>query len=67
MTDVISEADRDAFAREAVAAIEAVLDRRCPETKTAFWTAVDMLYRLDSQPRAVPRPNPDGQPPAQSR
>jgi hypothetical protein len=66
MTDDFSEADRDAFAREAIAVIEAVLDRRCPEMKIAFWTAVDMLYRLDTQPRAAPRPNLDGQTPAQS-
>ncbi len=50
MPEAISEAEREAFARDAFAAIEAVLDRRCPEMKNAYWAAVDLLYRLDSRP-----------------
>lgn len=50
MTDVFSDADRDACAREAAAAIEAILERRCPEMKAAFWSAVARLYRLDVRP-----------------
>lgn len=57
MADVMSEAERNALASEGYAAIEAALDRRCPEAKTAFWSAVDRLYRRDAgrgrQPRAV--------------
>ena len=71
MTDVLSQHDRDACARDAFAAIEAVLDRRCPEMKIAFWAVVDRLYRLDalqgSQPEAASRPSLDVQPPAQDR
>ncbi len=50
MTDPVSDAQRDACAREAAAAIEAVLDLRCPEMKIAFWGAVEKLYRLDARP-----------------
>ena len=71
MTDVLSQDDQAACAREAFAAIEAVLDRRCPEMKIAFWTAVDKLYRLDSsrgrQPEAASSPSPDVPPPTQAR
>ncbi|QEE41168.1 MULTISPECIES: hypothetical protein [unclassified Methylobacterium] len=55
MTDVVPQDDRyepddpDICAREAIAVIEAVLDRRCPEMRIAFWTAVDRHYRLDTQ------------------
>ncbi len=56
MTDIPSEADRDAFARDASAAIEAVLDRRCPEMRIAFWSAVDLLYRLNTKPDTHVRP-----------
>lgn len=51
MSDVLSQDDRDACARAAFAEIEAVLDRRCPEMKVAFWAAVDRHYRLDVPPR----------------
>lgn len=59
MTDGLSEAERHAFAREAATAIEAVLDRKCPEMKRAFWTAVDRFYQLDPPPQQRPgtRPN----------
>jgi len=50
MTDILSDADRDACAREAAAAIEAALNQRCPEIKIAFWSAVERLYRLDAPP-----------------
>lgn len=50
MTDFLLNADRDVCAREAAAAIEAVLDRRCPEMKVVFWSAVEKLYRLDDEP-----------------
>lgn len=50
MSDVLSQDDRDACARAAFAEIEAVLDRRCPELKVAFWAAVDQHYRLDVSP-----------------
>ncbi len=49
-TEAISDADRDAFAREAFAVIQAVLDRRCPEMRGVYWTAVERLYRRDSRP-----------------
>lgn len=52
MFDVISESDRDAFAREAFAAIETVLDRRCPESRIAFWAAVARLYVRDPPARS---------------
>jgi hypothetical protein len=60
MTDVLLNADRDVCAREAAAAIEAVLDRRCPEMKVVFWSAVEKLYRLDVEPRVgLPTRNRD--------
>lgn len=55
MTDVVPQDDRYEpddpviCAREAIAVIEAVLDRRGPEMRIAFWTAVDRHYRLDTQ------------------
>ena len=71
MSDVISQADLDAFARDAFAAIELVLDQRCPEMKVAFWTAVDQLYRLDRQsgrePGAAQGPDLAVRTPAPSR
>ena len=50
MADVVWSAERDACAREAAEAIEAVLDRRCPGIKVAFWSAVEKHYRLDTVP-----------------
>jgi hypothetical protein len=64
VTDVLTQADRDVCAREAAAAIEAILDRRCPEMKIAFWAAVGLHYRLDPKPDAAPRKSLDGAPPA---
>ncbi|SDN82482.1 hypothetical protein SAMN05216360_111206 [Methylobacterium phyllostachyos] len=68
MTDLVSDADCDACAREAAAAIEAVLDQRCPELKRAFWSAVAKHYRMSfgqsGQPPAAPRPTPEARPPA---
>jgi hypothetical protein len=65
------QADTDACAREARAAIEGVLERRCPELKIAFWTAVDRHYRRDapSGPRqgAPASPSPDLRAPTQPR
>jgi len=59
VTDVVPQDDRYEpddpviCAREAIAVIEAVieavLDRRGPEMRIAFWTAVDRHYRLDTQ------------------
>lgn len=67
MTDVISDPECDACAREAAAAIEAVLDQRCPELKRAFWSAVEKYYRLETEPGgrspAAPKPNLDLQAP----
>jgi len=67
VSDVLSQEDRDAYARAAFAKIEAVLDRRCPEKKVAFWAAVDRHYRLDvplaGRPRTVPRSNLEVRPP----
>jgi len=59
--DPILEADSDACAREAVMAIEAVLDRRCPELKRPFWNAIDKLYRLDNPPGPRLAADPDPQ------
>lgn len=71
MTDVFWNTDRDACAREAAAAIEAVLDQRCPEMKIAFWSAVEKHYRLDAAPKGPPSvpPKPvfDDPPPAEPR
>jgi hypothetical protein len=68
MIDDVSDADCDACAREAAAAIEAVLDQRCPELKRAFWSAVEKHYRLDAEigkrPPAAPKPNLYTRPPA---
>lgn len=50
VSDALSQDDRDACARAAFAEIEAVLERRCPEIRVAFWAAVDRLYRLDVPP-----------------
>ena len=69
--DRIAEADGDACAREAAAAIEAVLDRRCPELKRSFWKAVEKHYRLDNEPRrrlpAAPGPSPEARTPGSFR
>lgn len=71
MADVLSDAEAEDCAREAAATIEGVLGRRCPEMRTAFWTAVDLLYREDVEPgrppAAAPRPTPDARPPAPPR
>lgn len=68
MTDLVSDAECDACAREAAAAIEAILDQRCPELKRAFWSAVEKHYRMRSgesgEPPAAPRPTPEAWPPA---
>jgi len=66
VSDVLPQDERDVCACAAFAEIEAVLDRRCPEMKAAFWAAVDRLYRLDAPPRewreALSGPGPDVQP-----
>lgn len=49
MTDVFQNADCDVCAREAAAAIDAVLDQRCPEMKIAFWRAVERYYRPNTE------------------
>jgi hypothetical protein len=49
MTDVFQAEDRDVCALQAAAAIDAVLDQRCPEMKTAFWRAVERYYRQDTK------------------
>ena len=54
MTDVLSESERDACARDAMAAIEMTLDRLTPEMRSAFWAAIDKLYRLPAQAGAPP-------------
>ncbi|TNC13688.1 hypothetical protein FF100_13045 [Methylobacterium terricola] len=46
MTELLPETDRDACARDAMTAIEVALDRLSPEARSAFWTAIDRLYRL---------------------
>jgi hypothetical protein len=68
MTDIFHEGDRDACAREAAAAIDAVLDRRCPEMKMAFWRAVEKHYRpsVECEERLLAA-NLDDQTPARSR
>ena len=57
-----------AAAGEAAAAIEAVLDHRCPELKCAFWGAVEKRYRLDTEScgrlPAEPSASLDARPPA---
>ncbi|MEE7456021.1 hypothetical protein MPAR168_13115 [Methylorubrum populi] len=53
-TEALSNADRDASARKAFAAIEAAIDRRCPEMRGVYWTAVERLYRRDSRPDRLP-------------
>lgn len=53
MADVLWNADREACAREAAEAIEAVLDRRCPGIRVAFWSAVEKHYRLDTAPKGA--------------
>lgn len=50
MTDFMSDEDCAACAREAAAAIEVVLDQRCPELKRAFWSAVEKRYRPGAEP-----------------
>lgn len=67
MTDHLPEADRDACARDAMTAIEAALDQLSPEARSAFWTAVDKLYRLpveDGGPSAGAGPRLHAPPPA---
>ena len=68
MGDGHSQDDRDADARAAAADIEAVLERRCPELKIAFWAAVDRYYRLDAsragRPVTGPGTPPDARPSA---
>ncbi|GJD65824.1 hypothetical protein [Methylobacterium frigidaeris] len=69
MTDLLADADRDACARDATATLEAALDRLSPEMRSAFWAAVDRLYRseahADGQPAgAAPGPSLDVRLPA---
>jgi hypothetical protein len=53
--------------RAAFTATEAVLDRRCPELKIAFWTAVAPFDRRDDSPglrtEAASRSSLDVRPP----
>lgn len=49
MTEVLLDSDRDACAGEAMVLIEAVLDRLSPEARSAFWAAVDRLYRSEAR------------------
>lgn len=71
MTDVFSDAEGEACALEAAAAIEAVLDQRCPDLKRAFWSAVEKHYRPAPEPGgrslAAPRPDLEARPPASFR
>lgn len=66
MIDPVSDADCEACAREAAAAIEAVLDQRCPDLKRAFWSAVAKHYQAGPEPGgrppAAPRPHPEARP-----
>jgi hypothetical protein len=68
MADRVSDADCAACAREAAAAIEAILDQRCPELERAFWSAVEKHDRSSPEPGApppaAPTPNLEMQPPA---
>ncbi|MCJ2087169.1 hypothetical protein MKK88_14410 [Methylobacterium sp. E-005] len=68
MTHLVSDAECAVLAREAAAAIEAVLDQRCPELKRAFWSAVEKHYRWGPQagaaPPEAPKPSLEMQPPA---
>lgn len=68
MTEVLQDGDRDDGARDAAAAIDAVLDQRCPELKMAFWRAVERHYRPTIEPgrppSAAPRTVLDDRPPA---
>lgn len=67
MTEVVPDKDRDDGARDAAAAIDAVLDQRCPHMKKAFWRAVEKHYRHTIEPghppSAVPRAGLDDRPP----
>ena len=54
MTDILSASEREACARDAMAAIEVALDRLTPEMRSAFWAAIDKLYRLPAQAGAQP-------------
>jgi hypothetical protein len=54
VTDVLSASERDACAHDALAVIEVALDQLTPETRSAFWAAVDTLYRLPAQAGAQP-------------
>lgn len=69
MTDILSASERDACARDGMAAIEVALDRLTPEMRGAFWAAIDELYRLPAQAGAQPAgagpgPSLGGRPPA---
>jgi hypothetical protein len=68
MTHLLSDEESGVAAREAAAAIEAVLDQRCPELKRAFWSAVEKHYRWGPQagaaPPEAPKPSLEMQPPA---
>jgi hypothetical protein len=67
MTEVCEDGNRDEGAREAAAAIDAVLDQRCPEMKMAFWRAVEKYYRHDLEPGHRPPAVLDDHPPVTSR
>ncbi|MFC6791850.1 hypothetical protein ACFQE0_20960 [Methylobacterium komagatae] len=54
MTDVFQDEGCDVCAREAAAAIDVVLDQRCPELKLAFWRAVERYYRRNTEPDEGP-------------
>jgi hypothetical protein len=54
MTEVLQDKDRDDGARDAAAAIDAVLDQRCPDMKVAFWRAVEKHYRQTIEPGQPP-------------
>lgn len=68
MTDLVSDAERESCAREAAAAIEAILEQRCPDLKRAFWSAVAKHYRTSPEPvgrpPAAPRSDLEARPPA---
>jgi hypothetical protein len=58
MTEVLQDRDRDDGARDAAAAIDAVLDQRCPDMKMAFWRAVEKHYRQTFEPGHPPSAAP---------
>lgn len=51
MNEAFLHADTDTCAGEAISAIDAVLAKRCPDSRSDFWRAVEKHYRPDTSPR----------------